>query len=400
MKIIIVVIVYNRYSNIARWIDAWKQCNQHGAQLIIIHNYNGSDKIEKICQRERITYIKRENKGFDIGALQDVCKERLEGFPNDWDKLLWCADDTFPMSKDFLTPFLEEYDGVICTDLSLYVKTHIRTTGFMISKEISKKILFEKEPIITKEDCYQFEHRSLKSFYEQMIHFKILVKQVAPREISPLWDSGYKRRLDRGKELENIFPSCSLVTLICPMYNSYPQIISSLIMQTHKHWRLLLIHDGPNEMDYGELIKDHRIRYIETEKRIGNWGHGLRAWALSNMDELVPGTDFIVITNSDNYHSPVYIEYLLRGLENNPDKVAAYCSEMVHSYKAWQVIPCSLKLGFIDSAGVMVRKDMACEVGWKDITSHSSDFTYFSDIIKKYGADKWEKVPGCLFVHN
>jgi len=73
---------------------------------------------------------------------------------------------------------------------------------------------------------------------------------------------------------------------------------------------------------------------------------------------------------------------------------------MVHSYKTWQVIPCSLRLGFIDCAGVMARKDVAHEVGWRDTQSHSSDWTYFNDIIQKYGADKWTKVQGCLLIHN
>ena len=395
--IIVAVIVYNRYSNITRWISSWKQCEQHGAQLIIIHNYDGNEKIKELCDRSGIKYIRRANKGFDIGAFQEVCKERLPGFPNNWDKLLWCCDDTYPMSKDFLAPFLND-SGIVCTDLSPHVKTHIRTTGFIIDKGTSKRVIFEKDPITTKEDCYHFEHRSPKSFYEQMEHFKIPVKQVAPRENSPLWDSGYKRRLDRGKELEDIFPSKTLVTFICPIYNGYPQIISSLITQTHKNWRLLLIHDGPASVKYN--IEDERITYIETKERIGNWGHGLRAWALDNMDELSPGTDYVVITNNDNYHVPVYTEYMLRELENNPEKVASYCSEMVHSYKAWQVIPCSLQLGFIDCAGVMVKKEVACEIGWKDITSHSSDFTYFSGIIKKYGPEKWERVTGCLIVHN
>lgn len=390
----VVIVVFNRHENIKRWLACWQQCEQKG-ELIVIHNYDGRETIKELCEQAGVKYIRRENKGFDIGAFQDVCLERLSGFYNNWDQILWCTDDIFPMTKDFITPYLK--DGIVCTDLSPYVKTHIRTTGFKIDKETSLKIKFDE--IRTKEDCYQFEHRGRNAFYEQMISLGVPVKQVAPRETSPLWDSGYKRRLERGKEHNTLFPPQTKVTFICPIYNSYPQIISSLILQTHTNWELILIHDGPNETRLKDLITDPRIKLIETNERGGNWGHHLRRYCLENLDTLSPHSDYVVITNADNYHVPVYTEYLLRGLENNPNAVAAYCSDMVHSYKAWEVIPCSLKLGFIDCAGVMVRKRIACEVGWRD-NQHSSDWTYFNDIIQKHGADKWVKIPGCLLIHN
>ena len=97
---------------------------------------------------------------------------------------------------------------------------------------------------------------------------------------------------------------------------------------------------------------------------------------------------------------------MIEPLEMDKNLVASYCSDMVHSYKPsggnnkWGVIPCSMQLGYIDCASVIVRKSVAVEIGWRDINGHSSDWTYFSDIIKKYGANRWAKVPGCLFVHN
>lgn len=390
---IVVLIVYDRFENIKQWINVWKECEQK-RELIIIHNYDGSDKIKELC--DGVKYIRRENKGLDIGAFKDVCKEQLAGFNNDWDKMLWITDDTFPMRKDFITPYLDKLTGdvgVVCTDLSPFVKTHIRTTGFLIRKEVALKLQFTD--ILTKEDCYQFEHRSPNAFYEQVLRLGYKVIQVEARETSPLWDSGYKRRLPRGSEHEKVFPKNSKVLFICPVYQSYPQIISSLILQTYQNWELLLIHDGPNTTGLKELINDPRIKYIETEKRAGNWGHSLRQWALT----LPTDSDFIVITNADNYHVPVYIEYLLNGFRDNPASVACYCSCMVHSYKAWQIIQCSLKLGFIDCAGVMVRANVAKETGWHDM-AHSSDWTYFNDIIKRYGADKWTKINGCLLTHN
>lgn len=410
MKTIVAVIVHDRIDNIKLWVNAWKQCEQEGAELVIIQNDSGNkDEIKNYCDQNEIKYISRKNIGYDIGAFQDVCKERLQGFDNDWDVLLWCTDDTLPMRKDFLDPYLKKiHGGVACTYLSSFVKKHIRTTGFAITKQASKKIQFEKDPVTTKEDCYQFEHRSSRSFYEQMIRQKVPVIQVASWAKSVMWDSGYNRVVNRMKEHLKVFEDTKKpepkrskkVAFICPAYNSYPQIISSLICQTHKDWELFILHDGPNTTGLKELITDPRIHYQETPERTGNWGHHLRQWALKNLKELCPDADYVVITNADNYHVPVYTEYLVKALENNPTAVAAYCSDMVHNYKAWQIIPCRLQLGFIDCGGVMVKKEVACQVGWRDIESHSSDWTYFSDIIEKYGAARWTKVAGCLLIHN
>lgn len=90
---------------------------------------------------------------------------------------------------------------------------------------------------------------------------------------------------------------------------------------------------------------------------------------------------------------------MLKGF-NKHTAVATYCSEMTHSYKAWQTIPCKLERGYIDSGNVMVKSEIAKEVGWRDVESHSSDFTYFSDIANKYSWSNFIPVKGNLFVHN
>jgi hypothetical protein len=48
----------------------------------------------------------------------------------------------------------------------------------------------------------------------------------------------------------------------------------------------------------------------------------------------------------------------------------------------------------------MVRKDVACSIGWNDIENPASDFSYFNDIARVHGWDKFKRVNGCLVVHN
>lgn len=406
------VCVYNRFENINRWINCWKQSQTGNAELVIVHNYYGDqaelEKYKNYCEENSVKYVPRNTNGYDIGAFQDVCRERLTGFP-DFDFLLWCCDDTIPMQKDFIKPFVEKLTdtvGVVCMDLSPYVRTHIRTTGFLIRKETAQRLTFSVDPITTKEDCYRFEHRDPWTwFYKQVIDMNLDVVQVAPREKSPLWDAGYHRGLKRQAEHNKIFPpvkpSPEKVVFICPIFDAFPEIISSLMCQTYKNWHLLLIDDNPETTICAGIIaavNDPRITYIKRPRE-ANYGHPQRAWALQNLDALSPGAAFVVITNGDNYYTPPFLEYMMEGFYNNSNAVAAYASDMVHSYLKWITQPCKLARGHVDCGGVMIRKSVACETGWRSM-DHSSDWFYFDTIIRKYGADKWVKVRGTLFVHN
>ena len=407
MKILVTIIIFNRYHNLEAWLRYWKEVDTRcEAELVVIHNDNGeSAKFKQLCDANNIRYIRRNNIGFDIGAFQDVCRERLPGFP-DYDYLLWITDDTVPMTKDFITPFIEQIQqpgvGISCMQISKSVTPHVRTTGFCIAKSTANRLQFPADPVSTKAHCYHFEHRGGKQILtNQVREMGLSCEMVAPPQVSPLWDTGYWKRMDRQSEHDRLFNpdkvSGDKVTFICTIFNSYPQIISSLLLQTHKNWELILIHDGPSENGMRSYIpEDSRIKYIETDTRAGNWGHSLRQLALREMDL----GDYVVITNADNYYVPVYTEYMLRGFNKSHTAVATYCDAMVHSYKAWQVIPVKFERGFIDCGGVMVKKEVACEVGWRDTETHSSDWTYFSDIAARYSPKNFIPVKGCLFIHN
>lgn len=401
---LICLVVYNRFNNLRHWLECWAQCAQD-ARVTVIHNYDAPDpRYRQLCEHHGVQYLYRPNVGFDIGAFQDVCRGRLTAFP-EWERLLWLTDDTFPMDGNFVQLFeqqLKEGVGVVCMELSPYVTTHIRTTGFALTRSVAERLTFPVDPVLTKQHCYLFEHRGKEgTFYRQVLALGLKVKMLVNRKVSPLWDSGYHRREDRRAEHEARFGAYQdpdTVVFICPIYRNYPQIISSLLLQTHRNWRLLLIHDGPDTEHVRRWVPaDERITFLETPKHGGKWGHYIRQVALQHYRSL---GDFVVITNPDNYHVPVYCEYMLRGFQEKETAVAVYCSEMVHSYKAWRVIPCRLEQGYLDSAGVMVRSWPAAEVGWQDITSHSADWTYFSDLINQYGPHRFRKVTGCLLIHN
>jgi hypothetical protein len=370
---------------------------------VVIHNhYNElglSESFARACDGIA-DYIPSDKLGYDIGRFQDVCRGRIK---LDYDKMLWCTDDIFPMAKDFVQQFEAIEAEVVCMQISQYVRQHIRTTGFMITKEAAEKLKFPVDPITTKEDCYKFEHRmSTGTFITQ-----VKAVQVAPDNVSPLWDTGYHRRLDRSKEHDELFDrhprqdeveQQEVTTIICPIYNEFPAIISCLIMQTNKNWKLWLIHNGPSDGSgeaYVNLVNDDRISWQETPTHTANWGHKTRQDYLQKVQ-----SKYVMITNPDNYYVPTFIEKCLKAFVIKGTTVAVYSEQIIHNYTDWKVMNCRPARGFIDCGSVMMKASEVKEVGWNNITDHSADWIFFADIIKRYGVQKFMPVKGCLFVHN
>lgn len=198
MKTLVTVIIYNRFPNLREWIRCWKMCSTENAELLILHNARNPNDIrtyKNLCQKSGIRYLSRPNVGFDIGAFQDVCRGRLPGFPEDFDFLLWCTDDLYPMKKDFIHRYLDKFtDGVMCVcyELSQEVHPHIRTTGFMLRKETLPKITFKVDPIKSKPECYDFEHRDRENALSDQINRLGKTVQVEDVETSCMWDTGLR----------------------------------------------------------------------------------------------------------------------------------------------------------------------------------------------------------------
>lgn len=274
-KTIVAVIVWNRFENLKLWINAWNQCNKPNAELIIVHNLeNDNDRYLKLCKDNGITYVPRENKGFDLGAFQDICKERLEGFPNKWDNLIWATDDCIPMSKNFVGEFLDKLNGdnIPCYEISHEVKWHVRTTGFMVTKEISKKLIFPKDPIGHREDCYEFEHKSKMALYEQLISMgKTPVMVNTDLKQSPLWDAGVRGHLNLMRKHESIFT---------PIESGIPNMAINSILD-----ELAIVHTSDKSsrfhnyaVKYDKILSPYREAF-ESILEIGvAQGQSIRMW--------------------------------------------------------------------------------------------------------------------------
>lgn len=429
MKVVVSVIIYNRRKNLVRWLEAWKQASIDNAELRIIHNVHpteSTDNFRELVQAAGVTYIPRQNVGMDIGAFQDICRRRLPGFMYDFEYLLWITDDTFPMRRtfveEFIAPFSTPATGLTCFEISPQIKTHIRTTGFCMKAETLNRIVFDADPIRTKDDCYMFEHRSYRALYEQIRSMGLQVLQVSPVPSSPLWDSeggGIKwpAREEEFLRYWKIDLPHAKVIVIVPAFNQYPEIVSSLICQTYTNWELHLVHDGPAPHNYPRF-DDDRIIFTEMPRRRKEYGHPIRMDWLEKVKSGEINGDYVLVTNQDNHHVPHFLEKLVRPLESDKNLVGSYCSMMVHTYQGgdgydlieplndghitdgYGIIDIKPQVGYIDCAAVLVRAKIAGHAGWPS-TRHSSDWDYLNNIAYRSGGwHRFKKVFGALLVHN
>ena len=446
-KIVIAVVVFDRIGNFIKWCKLaklFKSQFPNSLEIRIVHNCNDlaiSEKWKSIAEKFPVTYIRRNNVGLDIGVFQDVCKNSLQGFEDNYNYLLWFTDDCFPTSLNFLNEFLNPFEnekiGMSCMEVSTEIRPHARTTGFCIRKETLEKIVFPVPTITTKQDCYSFEHGQ-NNFYLQIKKLGFEVHEIKDVIFFNV-DSKKIRKFGLEKALDNLYQLLFNYTepnalVFATAYNRYPQIISSVICQKFRNFNLEIWYDGKIEdFDLQEIYESYeknlgRFDFKEIRKEAkGNYGHHLKKEFLEKFDETE--FDYLVITNEDNYISPYFLQKAIETLEQFPDKVGAYCSGMVHNYKpdtsvkpmTWRekkaitenhivdgygVIPTKIERGYIDIGALVLRSSVAKSIQWGDF-SHCSDWDYIENIAKAYGGDEKTKYanifisfPGVHFVHN
>ena len=211
MKVLVAVCIYDRFENLKRWIHAWKMSDTGHAELVIVHNMDElkSNDFETYCRRHRVKYVKRKNIGLETGVIQDLFLDRLK--VGKWDALLFCTDDTIPMSRGFILRIIPQMMrpdlGVACMHISGVWTPHIRTTGFCVKREVAMAITWVHNPIITKEQCYFFEHQGFEdTFMSQVLKMDKRVIQLSSIKESVLWDTDHNADHNRMDEWNREFP--------------------------------------------------------------------------------------------------------------------------------------------------------------------------------------------------
>ncbi|MEH7440614.1 glycosyltransferase [Neobacillus drentensis] len=119
------------------------------------------------------------------------------------------------------------------------------------------------------------------------------------------------------------------VTVVMPVYNREKYIekaITSVLNQTLKKWKMLIINDGSTDATADIIEKftsDKRIQHVKLPKNQGT-GNALQT-ALNMID-----TRYFVIVDSDDWIEPQTLEVLLNEMEKQPKETS-----LVYSNTIW-----------------------------------------------------------------
>lgn len=382
-KTLIAIIVWTRFENLKRWIRCWNQCDQAGAELVVVHNLEvDNKKYEDLCKDNGITYIPRANKGFDVGAFQDICKERLEGFPNKWDNLIWITDDCIPMAKDFVGQFLDSLSNgfLPCYEISNEVKPHIRTTGFLITKDISKKLIFPRDPIENREECYQFEHRSRTAFYEQVISMGKKPKMVADLKLSPLWDTGCRAHLNLMKKHEEIFSSPKIEAPVM-VVNS---VLDSLAIK-HLSDKSSRFHNYTEK--YDKILSPYREKFTSVLEIGVAQGQSIRMWTDYFPNATIHGADISKASEScTGYCNRIKFHLLDQRSESqlkNMEQYSPFDLIIDDGNHLWmeQILTFNTLFPYVRRGGIYIVEDTTTSY-WNEYKNHPiSPMEYFKGLV-------------------
>lgn len=208
-----------------------------------------------------------------------------------------------------------------------------------------------------------------------------------------------------------IEPPPKALTVICVAYKRYrnlPVLIHSFLAQTLQNFKLIVIHDG-YDSQMASLLTPYREQYPEefdfcfSQQRYNDYGHSLR-----DMGIQLAQTEYLLITNDDNYYAPKFLEYMFMPILQQPEDPPeiVFC-DMIHSHMnpgvsrqlPYNPFPTRPERNHIDMGCFIAKTALARQVGFRD-KGFAGDATYFEDLVRAAGQPRIVKIPMTLFVHN
>lgn len=176
-------------------------------------------------------------------------------------------------------------------------------------------------------------------------------------------------------------------------------LIDSFIVQTCPDWVMTIIHDGPAPESVKAIIKqynDSRISFIDSDAESGNHGFYIRQSITGMLSE--EKANFVLHTNDDNYYVPLFVEFMLRQI--NDETGIVFC-DTIHSHQEYNLQHTDLKVSSIDIGAFIVRLSIAKEVGF---THNTYAFDgYYAEECRDYCLNKGFTslhILKPLFIHN
>jgi hypothetical protein len=198
------------------------------------------------------------------------------------------------------------------------------------------------------------------------------------------------------------------ITIVCVSYKRYelaPILILCLLAQTRKNFKILMLHDGPDEIMEEIFFKFKEkhpgiFDYYFSPERYNDYGHSLRDIGIKMAD-----TEYILITNDDNYYCPDFLEIMFNAISQTGASIAM--CDMVHGHNFpggrkqlrhtfFETFP---QINSVDMGCFIAKTSFSKQVGFRD-KSYAGDATYFQDLINVAQGAIFVKIPQVLFYHN
>lgn len=201
-------------------------------------------------------------------------------------------------------------------------------------------------------------------------------------------------------------PWITIVVVAYQRYLSLPIIIHSFLTQSEPHWKMVILHDGP-DTEHQAIVqpflnKYPNISYHQSKQRFNDWGHSLRQWAI---DEFVD-TPWMLLTNDDNYYVPTFLDECHSVITNEKtvDFVIVDCLMNIptknsirnNCYQQQFSLP---RLNQIDIGSFIIKSEIIKNVGFNS-KSFNADGILVEDMLKNYPELSLYKINQALFVHN
>lgn len=196
---------------------------------------------------------------------------------------------------------------------------------------------------------------------------------------------------------------CAVSITIASYLNADPRrlhslacLLESIRAQTYPHWTATIVHDGPYRATtdlcivHKLIANDDRIRFVQTDQRLGQSGHPhRRKYALQSSG------DVLGFCNDDVYYVPVYFEWMLSEMHRTKADLG-YC-DMVHSHKMWQRFVTAPAAGRIDIGSFLARRKLVEQTSWNNF-GFRGDGIYVEAIMAL--KPNVVHIPHLLYVHN
>jgi glycosyltransferase involved in cell wall biosynthesis len=203
------------------------------------------------------------------------------------------------------------------------------------------------------------------------------------------------------------------ICVITPTYHRealLARFLGRIGRQRHRNWRLIVVHDGPNE-ETAALVARHRaadprVECLQTRERSNNYGITPRLEGVRHLLGGGPG-DYCVFWDDDNLFGPDALGSVARALasKGEPDLLLVGMRYQGRVLPPPGVPAGSLGPGQLDTGSLVVRPSIAAEAfehvlgrnaGASPIAFYTQDFQFFDFVRSRTPGARIEVADGVV----